>query len=142
MAHDGLAQTFSALGTLAQQEERKGDARHYFAQSEREFLQAIYWAEAQDKPQAIFYANLGWFYLERQRHSEAIEAFELAMSEDFEFFGNYWGIGRAMLEMENFEDARYYLGIALDNAPEDLQPPTSMEIPELLQRCERLISEN
>jgi tetratricopeptide (TPR) repeat protein len=140
MAHDGLAQTFAALGRLAAENGRSKDARHYFSQAEREFRKAIYWAEVHNQHQAVFYNHLGWFYLDWQRYPDAIKAFEMAMNEDLEFFGSYWGIGRAKLEQGYFEEALNYLRIALDNAPADFQPPASEEIPELILRCENAIA--
>ena len=140
MAHDGLAQTLSALGKVADKEGRKKDADQYFSQAEREFREAIHWSKVQNQRQAVFYTNLGWFYLDWQRCSDAIEAFEMAMNEDSDYFGNYWGIGRAKLEQGHLVEALNYLRVALDKAPEDFQPPANEEISELIKRCEQAIS--
>lgn len=123
MAHDGLAQALKERGKISEQKGHKEEADAHFTEAEREFHQAIYWAGIGNQSQAVFNTNLGWFYIDRQRYAHAIEAFEAALNEDVEFFGNYWGIGRAKLEQRQFEEALYYLRIALDRAPEDYHPP-------------------
>jgi len=140
MAHDGLAQALNEMGTIAQQKNQKKEANRYFTEAEREFRQAIYRAEMSNQPQAIFFTNLGWFYVDRRRYATAIEAFEAALNEGSEFFGNYWGIGRAKTEQGQFQEAVNYLRIALEKAPEDCQPPASEEIPKLLQQCEEALN--
>lgn len=136
MAHDGLAQALRALGSLAEQGGRKPDAVQHFMEAESEFRHAIHWAGVQDQPQAIFYTHLGWFYIDRKRYTEALEAFQSAMDEDPDRFENYWGIGRAMIGLRQFQVAEHTLRTALEKAPEDLQPPASEEIPELLRQCQ------
>jgi tetratricopeptide (TPR) repeat protein len=75
MAHDGLAQALCGIGKLADQKGRVEEANQHFMEAEREFHQALYWADAQEKSQAIFYTHLGWFYIDRGSYPEALEAF-------------------------------------------------------------------
>ena len=140
MAHDGLAQALRRLGNVAEQEGRTADANQYFAKAEREFRQAIYWAGVHEQPQAVFYTHLGWFYIDRERYTDALEAFYSARDEDPEFFGNYWGSGRALMGLGQFQAAANALRTALEKAPKDLQPPASDEIPELLRRCQNALN--
>ncbi len=136
MAHDGLAQALSGLGSLAEQEGRREDADQSFTEAEREFHKGIYWAGVQGQPQVVFYTHLGWFYIDRERYTEALEAFQSAMDEDPDFFENHWGVGRALMGLRQFQPAANALRTALEKAPEDFQPPASEEIPELLQQCQ------
>jgi tetratricopeptide (TPR) repeat protein len=136
MAHDGLAQVLCGLGKLAEQKGRVEEANQHFMKAEREFRQALYWADAQEESQAIFYTHLGWFYIDRGSYPEALEAFKSAMDEDPNCFLNYWGQGRALIGLGQFQAAAEALHTALEKAPEDLQPPASEEIPELLRQCQ------
>jgi tetratricopeptide (TPR) repeat protein len=136
MAHDGLAQALHHLGSITEQEGRVADADRCFLKAEQEFRQAIYWAGVREQPQAIFYTHLGWFYIDRKQYTDALEAFYSAMEEAPEFFGNYWGLGRALMGLGRFQPAASALRMALEKAPEDFQPPASDEIPELLQQCQ------
>ncbi|MGB2799424.1 MAG: hypothetical protein WBC82_06235, partial [Dehalococcoidia bacterium] len=142
MAHDGLAGALRGLGKLAEQEDRTADADRDFTKAEQEFRQAIYWAGVQEKPQAIFYAHLGWFYIDCKRYTEALHTFYSAMEEVPEFFGNYWGLGRALTGLGQFQAATNALRMALDKAPEQFQPPASDEIPELLRQCQDALNHN
>jgi tetratricopeptide (TPR) repeat protein len=136
MAHDGLARAEVGLGAFAEHEGRREEAKRHFVQAEREFRQAIYWAGKQDLSQGIFYTHLAWFYLDRGRYSEALKGFESALNEDPEFFGNYWGVGRALMGLGEFQLAANALRAALEKATGDLQPPASEEIPKLLAQCQ------
>lgn len=119
-AHDGLAWALWKLGD--------------FPQAEEEFRRAIYWAGGQEQPEGKFYADLGWFYLDRERWQDAIYAFESARDENLDYFGNYWGIGKALMGMKDYRAAADSLRSALDKEP-NLKPPASEEIPELLRQC-------
>jgi tetratricopeptide (TPR) repeat protein/class 3 adenylate cyclase len=127
MAHDGLAWALWKLGD--------------FERAEREFGNAIYWAGRIGEPQGRFYADLGWFYLDRIRWRDALYAFESARDEDPEYFGNYWGIGRTLYEMGDYAAAADALRLALEKDP-DLQPPASEEISQLLHDILHRLSEN
>ena len=121
LAHRGLA---IALNKLGQHKE-----------AESEFHEAIWWAGVHKKRQAMFYTSMGWFYIERSHWTEAIDAFRQAQAESPEYFGNYWGIGKAMTELGNYTEAEKSLRKALE-AP-DLEPPARDEIPRLLEEVLR-----
>jgi len=140
MAHEGLAKALHGLGKFAEQEGRTADVSRYFAEAKKEFRQAIYWAGVHAQPQAIFYTSLGWFYIDRQQYNDALEAFYSAIDENPEYFGNYWGLGRARMSLGQIQEAEDALRIALDKVPKDLQPPASKEIPELLRQCQGILS--
>jgi tetratricopeptide (TPR) repeat protein len=142
MAREGLARAMHGLGKFAEQEGKMADASRYFAEAEKEFRQAIYWGGVQGQPQAIFYTSLGWFYIDRQRYNDALEAFYSAIDENPEYFGNYWGLGRARMSLGEIQEAEDALRIALDKAPKGLQPPASNEIPELLRQCQDALNPN
>jgi tetratricopeptide (TPR) repeat protein len=120
MAHNGLGLALWRLGQ--------------FQEAEREFKKAIYWAGVNEQPQGRFYTNLGWFYLDSLQPRQALKAFESAKSEDPEYFGNYWGIGRVMHELGNNAAAVTALQVALEKGA-SLEPPASEEIPRLLRQC-------
>jgi len=127
MAHDRLAWALWKLGD--------------FERAEQEFRKAIYWAALNGEPQGRFYADLGWFYLDRIRWRDALYAFELARDEDPEYFGNYWGIGRTLYEMGDYVAAVDALRLALEKEP-NLQPPASQEVPQLLHQSLHRLSES
>jgi tetratricopeptide (TPR) repeat protein len=139
MAHDGLAQALCGLAMLAESEGRLSDSEQYFTESEREFRQAIHWAGIHKQQRAIFYTHLGWFYIDRKRWNDAIDKFEQAIDENPDFYVNYWGKGRSLVGMEQFEDARVFLSIALEKALETFEPPASEEIAQLLKECQDTI---
>jgi hypothetical protein len=58
------------------------------------------------------------------------------MEEDPNCFVNYWGQGRVLIGLGQFQAAAKALHTALEKAPEGLQPPASEEIPELLRQCQ------
>ena len=103
MAYDGLAWALWKLGD--------------FERAEQEFHSAIYWATVQGQPLAKFYSDLGWFYLDRSRWRDAIQAFESARDEAPDYFGNYWGIGKVLNELGNYAAASGALRTALEKAP-------------------------
>jgi tetratricopeptide (TPR) repeat protein len=139
MAHEGLAQAWRGLGDLAEKEGKQDEANKHFMMADQEFRRALYWADINEQPQAIFYTNLGWFYIDRGRYTEALEAFGSAMNDDPDHFGNYWGVGRAWIGLGQFQTAAAALRTALEKAPEDFQPPASEEIAELLKQCQDTI---
>ena len=141
LAHDGFASTLHALGKIAMHEERTSDANQHFIQSEKEYRQAAYWAGKKGQSKAIFYTHLGWFYIDRERYADAIKILSPAKEENPDYFGNYWGIGRAHMGLGQFQEARSAFRMALERAPEDFQPPASIEIPELLRECENALSQ-
>ena len=136
MAHDGLGQALRGLSTQAEEEGCPIAAKPFLIEAEREFRQAIYWAGLQGQRQAIFYTHVGWFYIDRERWRDALEAFKKAMYEDPDFFGNYWGQGRALIGLEQFQEAENVLHVAIEKAPDDFQPPANQEIPDLLKQCQ------
>jgi|GEM_PF-3604647 len=124
MAHDGLALGLWKLGE--------------FGEAEKEFRSAIYFAGTHGQSQARFYNDLGWFYNDRRRWRDALRSFELARDEDPEYFGNYWGIGKALMGDGGYKTAAEALHTALEKEPK-LGPPASDEINDLLRQClERL----
>ena len=68
--------------------------------------------DVRKEPLAKLYADLGWFYVDRARWSDALGAFESARDEDPDHFGNYWGIGRALYEMSDYAAAADALRVA------------------------------
>jgi hypothetical protein len=62
-----------------------------------------------------------------------LKAFEPARDEDPDYYGNYWGTGRALKELGDYAAAADALCTALEKEPA-LEPPASEEIPELLQQ--------
>jgi tetratricopeptide (TPR) repeat protein len=142
MAHLGLAQSFAEKTKLAKLDSRIAEFRIEFAKAEKEFNKAIYWAGINKNPQTLFHTQLGWFYIENDCYSEAKRTFELAMREDPEYFGNYWGIGHALMGLEQFREAEMALIMSLEKAPADFQAPASEKIPELLGKCQILLDDN
>ena len=142
MAHSWLATALRNLGNLAKEEGNKQEADRFFAEAVREFRQAIYWAGVQKQPQAVFYTNLGWLYINWEKYSDAVESFSSAAKESPEFFVNYWGLGKAQMALGQFQKAENALRKASEKAPEDLNPPASEEIPELLRQCENELNKS
>lgn len=128
LAHDGLGRAFWKIGKLRE--------------AENEIKLAIKWAEKKQQSAARFYTLLGWFYIDwiksKPHWSEAIKAFEAAKDEDPDYFGNYWGIGRALFEQGFPIEAANNLRMVIDCKP-DLQPPASEEINALLDQCKQKI---
>jgi tetratricopeptide (TPR) repeat protein len=69
---------------------------------------------------------------------DAIKAFEAAKDEDPDYYGNYWGIGRALFELGEFGEASDALRRVFELKP-DLEPPASDEIKALLEQCQQKI---
>ncbi len=136
MAHDGLALATHGLARLAEEAANHSEAAKLVAKVEREFSSAIYWAGVANHRQAIFFTHLGWFYVDRKRWGDALGAFDQAVNEDPEYFGNYWGQGRAFVGLEQWPDAARALRTALKKAPDTLGPPASDDIRQLIERCE------
>src|SRR5206468_12565003 len=86
------------------------------------------------EPTAIFHTDLGKFYLDRKRWNDALDAFVAASAEDPAFFGNYWGIGEALIGLRRFDEAREALHTALKKEPQ-LESPASDRIAKLLDQC-------
>jgi tetratricopeptide (TPR) repeat protein len=126
MGHDGLGLALWKLGD--------------YQQAEREFRAALHWGRRHEQSTAKFYTDLGWFYADRTRFSDALGAFESARDEDPEYFGNYWGIGRVLYELGDYEGAENSLRTALAKKP-DLEPPASDEIAALLDQCLRRLKD-
>jgi tetratricopeptide (TPR) repeat protein len=85
---------------------------------------------------------LGWLYIDREQYSDAIESFCSAIKKNHEYFGNYWGLGKAQMALGQFHMAENALCMALEKVPEDLQPPASEEIPQLLQQCRTALDQS
>jgi len=136
MAHDGLAAALQGLGRRAEGLHDDSEAARLFTAAEREFKSAIYWAGVAQDRQAIFFTHLGWFYVDRKRWSDALAAFDQAAKEDPEYFGNYWGKGRAFVGLGQWRDALHALQTTLEKAPNTLGPPASDDISQLIERCE------
>jgi tetratricopeptide (TPR) repeat protein len=141
MANDGLAYAMSKIGEMAEAKGAQEHASRFYGLAEKKFREAIKWAKKNKEPQGVFHANLGWFYLARNRFNDARIAFSSAISENDRYFSSFWGIGRAYIGLEDFQSAANALQMALDKAKETkivLQPPASEEIPELLRQCEEI----
>ena len=104
-----------------------------FEKAESEFRSALSWTITTKGRRAPINTALGWLYIDWQRWEDAILVFEEARSEEPEYFGNHWGIGRAHFELENYPKAIDSLHQALDDP--NLQPPASDEIQTLLVEC-------
>jgi tetratricopeptide (TPR) repeat protein len=126
MAHDGLGLALWKLGD--------------YRQAEREFRSALHCGKRHERSTAKVYADLGWFYADRTRFPDALNAFESARDEDAEYFGNYWGIGLVLYELGDYEGAESSLRTALAKKP-DLEPPASDEIADLLDQCRRRVKD-
>jgi tetratricopeptide (TPR) repeat protein/energy-coupling factor transporter ATP-binding protein EcfA2 len=140
MAHDGLAMALHGLARHAEGLPDALEAEGIFTAAEREFKSAIYWAGVAQDAQAMFFTHLGWFYVERKRWADALGAFDQAANEDPEYFGNYWGKGRALAGLEQWRNAAHALRKALEKAPDTLGPPASDAIPQLIQECETALT--
>jgi tetratricopeptide (TPR) repeat protein len=105
-------------------------------EAEGQIILAIQWADYKDESSAQFYTLLGQFYLDCKRWSDAIKAFEAAKKQDPNYYGNYFGIGRALFERGDFIEAKSNLCGAFEHKP-DLQPPVRDEINALLGQCEQ-----
>ncbi len=125
LAYLGLAQALWKLGD--------------FDDAEAEFQMASQCARDNHKPQKIVFTSQGWFYVDRKRWRDAMAAFEKARDEDPSYFGNYWGIGHALMGLGDYNGAVASLQRALEEP--SLQPAASVEIPELLAECLRKRSE-
>ena len=136
MAHDGLGLAVHGLARRAEEAANHSEAAKLVATAEREFKSAIHWAGVANDRQAIFFTHLGWFYVDRKRWGDALGAFDQAANEDPEYFGNYWGQGRAFLGLEQWRDAARSLRTALEKAPNTLAPAASDDIRQLIERCE------
>jgi len=111
-----------------------------FRQAENELKHALWWAEnVTDYPANILHHDLGVFYLDQERCTEARSEFEKAIEEYPEGFANYWHLGKVLMAQGDYRNAADALQTALDKAPQDLSPPASEEIPALLEEAERLL---
>jgi tetratricopeptide (TPR) repeat protein/energy-coupling factor transporter ATP-binding protein EcfA2 len=109
-------------------------------QAEDEFKYALWWAEnVTDYPANILHHDLGIFYLDQERYTEAQSEFEKAIKEYPEGFANYWRLGEVLIAQGDYRNAAIALQTALDKAPQDLSPPASEEIPALLDEAERIL---
>jgi len=104
-----------------------------FKGAESEFRSALSWTKTTKGRRAPINTALGWLYIDWQRWEDAILVFEEARSEEPEYFGNHWGIGRAHFELGHYPKAIDSLHQALDDP--NLQPPASDEIQTLLVEC-------
>jgi len=135
MAHDGLAKALCGLARIAEEEGNQSYANQYFDKAEQEYFNAIHWAEDSGESQAVFYTHLGWFHNNRHRWLNALAAFERAMFEDEDFYGNYWGKGHALVHTGDFRSAEDLLRTAIERAPDSLPMSALEEIHELLEQC-------
>ncbi len=142
MAHDGLALAAQGLARHAEETALHSEAERLFTTAEHEFRSAVYWAGIRQDPQAIFYTHLGWLYVDRSRWGDALVAFGQAANEAPEYFGNYWGQGRALAGLNRWGDAARALSTALQKAPDTLGPPASDEIRQWIERCETALTSN
>ena len=140
MGHDGLALALQSLARHAEEVCDASEAARLSAAAEREFKSALYWAGVAQDRQAIFFTHLGWFYAGKKRWGDALGAFDQAMNEDPEYFGNHWGRGRALAGLERWRDAARALRTALEKAPDPLGPPASDDIHQLIVRCEAVLA--
>ena len=140
MAHDGLAQAVRGLARRAEEAADHLEAASLAASAEQEFKSAIHWAGVANDRHPIIFTHLGWFYVDRKRWDDALGAFDQAANEEPEFFGNYWGQGRAFVGLERWRDAARALRTALDKAPDPLGPPASDDIRELTKLCEAALT--
>jgi tetratricopeptide (TPR) repeat protein len=109
-----------------------------FRQAENEFKHALWWAEnVTDYPASILHRDLGVFYLDQERYTEAQSEFEKAIEKYPEGFTSYWRLGEVLMAQGDYRNAAIALQTALDKAPQDLSPPASEEIPALLEECEK-----
>ena len=74
--------------------------------------------------------------------SRCSRSFLSAVKEQPEYYRNYWGLGKAQMALGQFHMAEDALCKALEKAPEDFQPPASVEIPELLRQCKNKLNQN
>jgi tetratricopeptide (TPR) repeat protein len=140
MAHDGLALALQGIARGAEKASDHSEAARLYMTAEREFKSAIYWAGVAHERQAIFYNHLGWLYIDMKRWVDALGAFGQSVNENPEYFGVYWGQGRAFVGLEKWRDAARTLRTALEKAPYPLGPPASDDIRLLIQRTEAEIA--
>jgi len=136
MAHDGLAAALQGLARRAEDLHDDLAATRFLRAAERELRSAIYWAGVTQDSQAVFFTHLGWYYIDRKRWSDALSAFDQAADEVPDYFGNYWGKGRALVGLKQWQDAASALRAAQEKATDSLRPPASNHIQDLIQQCE------
>ncbi|MCP4697920.1 MAG: hypothetical protein GY862_13870 [Gammaproteobacteria bacterium] len=137
MARNGLARALCGLGRQARQQGKPKQAENYFAEAEREFRQTLYWAKKNGDSQAIFHTHLGWLLIELGRNKKALFSFQVAMRENADYFGNYHGMGKALMGLRRYAEAEQALLTARTIAADALKPPASEEIHALLEECRR-----
>jgi tetratricopeptide (TPR) repeat protein len=142
MAHDGLALALQGLARAAEESQDHSEAARLFATAERELKNTIYWAGVAHERLAIFYTHLGWLYIDMKRWGDALGAFDQSVNENPEYFGNYWGQGRALMGLEQWHDAASALRTALEKAPDTLGPPASDDIRKLIEQSEAALTDN
>lgn len=140
MAHDGLATALQGLARRAEGLRDDSEATRLLSAAERELRSAIYWAGVAQDRQAVFFTHLGWLYADRTRWSDAHSAFDQAANEAPDYFGNYWGKGRALVGLKQWRDAASALRTAREKATESLGPPASDDIQQLIQQCEAALT--
>ena len=143
MAHDGLGQALMGLsrqlrasvgGGASQTDVRQSE--RYWAEAEKELASAVFWSAKNAGETGPLLNNLGWYYVESERFSEAICAFSRAIEEGTERVQDFGGLGHALAGLGRWAEAADALRTALAATAEPSGSPAADDIQRLLERCE------
>lgn len=130
-------------GSAADERGDGAEASKCYQQAKVELEAMLHWPEARKKEVDVapIYAEKGWLHIACGEYEQSITAFEKANRQaGGGHWNNYWGIGKALVALERFDEAILALRQALRMGPQDLQPPASDEIADLLRQCQEALA--
>jgi tetratricopeptide (TPR) repeat protein len=128
MAYLGLGDSHKHLGMQARFGGDNDATKRHFAEAERAYQKALFWARRKSEGTAVILTHLGWLHIDQERWNEARNFFRTARDEEPGYFGNYWGLGRAEKGLGRTTEAIKAFETALQLAPQNTDAQTIAEI--------------
>lgn len=132
MAYLGLGDSHKHLGMQARFGGDNDATKRHFAEAERAYQKALFWARRKSEGTAVILTHLGWLHIDQERWNEARNFFRTARDEEPGYFGNYWGLGRAEKGLGRTTEAIKAFETALQLAPQNTDAQTIAEITKAL----------